>query len=140
MDWDVKRIIPHRKPMLLVDEIIEVKPMSTITTSFHVDPKMEIFKGHFPGDPVLPGIYSIEIMAQTADLMIMTDERYAGKVPLLIGADEARFISKIVPGTSLRIEGKVVSEREEKAIIKCYCEIYNEDVLSSSCFVTLAMR
>ena len=79
-------------------------------------------------------------MAQTADLMIMTDERYAGKVPLLIGADEAKFIAKIVPGASLRIEGKVVSEREEKAIIKCYCEIYNEDVLSSSCFVTLAMR
>ena len=140
MEWDIKSNIPHRAPMLLVDEIKNVKPMESITTRFHVKKEMEIFQGHFPRNPVLPGIYSIEIMAQTADLLIMTDKRYRGKVPLLIGVDEAKFFSKIVPDDMLLINCKVVSENEEKAIIKCYSEIYNGDVLADSCFVTLAMR
>ena len=80
---DIMKIIPHREPMLLVDEVLDMEEESKITTRFYIDPDREIFKGHFPGDPVLPGVYTVEIMAQTADILILSCERYAGKVPLL---------------------------------------------------------
>ena len=58
--------------MLLVDEVTEMEPEKEIRTRFHVDPGREIFQGHFPGDPVLPGVYTVEIMAQTADILILS--------------------------------------------------------------------
>ena len=56
---EIKKIIPHRDPMLLVDTVEELEAGDSIVTTFYVDPEREIFKGHFPGDPVLPGVYCI---------------------------------------------------------------------------------
>ncbi|MBR4411664.1 MAG: beta-hydroxyacyl-ACP dehydratase, partial [Firmicutes bacterium] len=67
----IKKIIPHRDPMLLVDEVVEMEPETSIVTRFFVNPEREIFKGHFPEEPVLPGVYTVEIMAQTADILIL---------------------------------------------------------------------
>ena len=92
---DIKKIIPHRDPMLLVDEVVEMEEETSIITKFYVNPEREIFKGHFPGDPVLPGVYTVEIMAQTADILILSCERYAGKTPLFLGVDKVKFLSKI---------------------------------------------
>ena len=64
---EIKNIIPHRDPMLLVSTVEEMIPGERIVSTFWVDPDREIFKGHFPGEPVLPGVYSVECMAQTAD-------------------------------------------------------------------------
>ena len=61
---DIMAVIPHRDPMLLVDTVEEIEPGVHITTTFHVDADREIFKGHFPSEPVLPGVYSVECMAQ----------------------------------------------------------------------------
>ena len=68
---EIKAIIPHRDPMLLVDTVEEMEAGDHIVTTFFVDPAREIFKGHFPGEPVLPGVYSVECMAQTADILLL---------------------------------------------------------------------
>ena len=97
---EIKTILPHRDPMLLVTSVEELTPGEEIRASFYADPAREIFPGHFPGNPVLPGVYTVECLGQAADLVVMTTERYAGKTPLLIGVDKARFTRKVRPGSS----------------------------------------
>ena len=137
---EIKAIIPHRDPMLLVDPVEEMVPGDRIAATFYVDPAREIFKGHFPGEPVLPGVYSVECMAQTADILLLSAERYAGKIPLFLGINNVRFIRKILPGDTLEIHAKLASERAEKAIATCSAEIYVHGELAATGDVTLAMR
>lgn len=136
----IKRVIPHRDPMLLVTTVESLTPGEEIVSTFYVDPSREIFRGHFPGEPVLPGVYSVECMAQTADILLLSTARYAGKVPLFLGIDKVRFKRKILPGDTLEIRARLTSEREEKAIATCSAEIYNHGELAASGDVTLAMR
>ena len=126
--------------MLLVSTVEEMTPGERIVSTFWVDPDREIFKGHFPGEPVLPGVYSVECMAQTADILLLSMDRYAGKVPLFLGINNVRFLRKILPGDTLEIHAKLASERVEKAIATCAAEIYNHGELAATGEVTLAMR
>ena len=103
---EIKKIIPHRSPMLLVSSVEELVPGESIRTTFYVDPQMELFKGHFPGDPVLPGVYSVECMAQSSDILVLSTERYAGKTPLFLGINNVRFKSKILPGDTVEVRSK----------------------------------
>ena len=137
---EIKNIIPHRDPMLLVSTVEEMIPGERIVSTFWVDPEREIFKGHFPGEPVLPGVYSVECMAQTADILLLSMDRYVGKVPLFLGINNVRFLRKILPGDTLEIHAKLASERVEKAIATCAAEIYNHGELAATGEVTLAMR
>lgn len=111
-----------------------------IRASFYADPAREIFPGHFPGNPVLPGVYTVECLGQAADLVVMTTERYAGKTPLLIGVDKARFTRKVRPGETLELRARLIHERAEKAIVTCAAEAYVEGELALSCEITLALR
>ena len=80
---EIKTILPHREPMLLVTSVEDLSPGEDIRAVFFADPKMDIFLGHFPEEPILPGVYSIECMAQAVDILLMSTLRYAGKTPLL---------------------------------------------------------
>ena len=95
--------------------------------------------GIFPASPSCPG-YSVECMAQAADLLLLSMERYAGKVPLFLGIDKVRFRRKILPGDTIEIRAALLSERVEKAIATCSAEIYDHEELAASGEVTLAMR
>lgn len=136
----IKKIIPHRDPMLLIDEVIEIEAEKRIVAKFHVDPEREIFKGHFPGEPVLPGVYTVEIMAQASDILILSCERYAGTTPLFIGINNVRFLSKIKPGDTLEIHSELTYEKKEKAIVTCSAKVFVGDVEACAGEVTLAMR
>jgi 3-hydroxyacyl-[acyl-carrier-protein] dehydratase len=136
----VMEIIPHRDPMLLIDEATEFVPGVRIVAKFYVDPAREIFKGHFPGDPVLPGVYSVEACAQAADLVLMTRPEYVGKTPLFLGINNVRFRKKVLPGDTIEIHAELLSERPEKAIATCKCAVYNGGDLAVEAETTLAMR
>lgn len=137
---EIMKIIPHRDPMLLVDEVTEMEAEKSIVTRFYVNPEREIFKGHFPDEPVLPGVYTVEIMAQTADILILSCRRYAGKIPLFIGINNVKFKSKIKPGDTLKIHAEFASEKAEKGIVTCSAKVYDDGVLACEGDVTLAMR
>jgi len=136
----VMDIIPHRDPMLLIDEVSELLPGKRIAATFWVDPSREIFRGHFPGAPVLPGVYTVEATAQATDLVLMTKPAYAGKVPLFLGINNVRFRRKILPGDTLEIHAELLSERAEKAIATCRCAVYVKKELAAETEVTIAMR
>ena len=136
----IKAIIPHRDPMLLVDTVKEMVAGESITTTFYIDPAREIFKGHFPGDPVLPGVYSVEACAQAADIVLMSRPEYAGKTPLFLGINNVRFRKKVLPGDTIEIHAELLSERPEKAIATCKCAVYNGGDLAVEAETTLAMR
>lgn len=136
----VMEIIPHRDPMLLIDEVSELVPGDHIVATFWVDPQREIFKGHFPGDPVLPGVYTVEATAQATDLVLMTKPAYAGKVPLFLGINNVKFRKKILPGDTLEIHAEMLTERADKAIASCKCTVYTAGDLAAESEVTIAMR
>ena len=102
--------------MLLIDEVNELIPGQRITATFWVDPAREIFKGHCPGSPVLPGVYTMEATAQATDLVLMTKPAYADKVPLFLGINNVKFRKKILPGDTLEIHAELLSERAKKAV------------------------
>ena len=136
----IKKVIPHRDPMLLVTTVEDLEPGDSIKTTFFVDPSRDIFRGHFPEEPVLPGVYSVECMAQTADVLLLSTQRYAGKIPLFLGINNVRLLKKILPGDTIEIQAKLTAERQEKAIATCSAEVYNHGELAVTGDVTLAMR
>lgn len=137
---DVKNIIPHREPMLLVDDVILIEPEHSVTTRWYIKPNLDIFKGHFPSEPLLPGVYTVENMAQTADILVLSTERYAGKTPLFLGIDKVKFFSKIKPGDTVETRAVLLKDIAEKAIVTCCCEVHNGGVLACVGEITLAMR
>lgn len=137
---EVMAVIPHRDPMLLIDEVSHLVPGEEIVASFYVDPAREIFRGHFPDDPVLPGVYTVEATAQAADILLLSLDRYRGKTPLFLGINNVRFRRKIVPGDTIEIRASMLSERVEKAIATCSAKVYVGEELAAETEVTLAMR
>lgn len=137
---EVMQLLPHRDPMLLVDTVEDVEPLVSAETRFHVKPEWDIFRGHFPGDPVLPGVLSVEVMAQAADIVIMTSDRFAGMTPLFGGINSAKFRRKIVPGDTLTAKVKVVNIDENRNLITCAAELLLGEDLAAKCEVVVAMR
>ena len=137
---EIKGILPHREPMLLVTSVEELSPGENIRAAFFASPEMDIFRGHFPEEPILPGVYSIECMAQVVDILLMSTVRYAGKTPLLLGVDKVSFRKKILPGDTLEIRANIISEQKEKAIVTCAAEIYVHQERAANGDITIAMR
>ena len=82
----------------------------------------------------------MECMAQTADILLLSMERYANKIPLFLGINNVRFLRKIFPGDTIEIRAKMASERREKAIATCSAEVFSHGELTVMGDVTLAMR
>ncbi len=89
---------------------------------------------------MLPGDYSVECMAQTADIRLLSTERHAEKIPLFLGINNVQFQKKSLPGDIIEIRARLASERAEKTIATCSAEIYNSGELAAMGDVTLAMR
>ena len=136
----IEKMLPHRTPMLLVDTVEYLNPGKEIHTTFYVDPAMEIFKGHFPGNPILPGVYTLESMGQAASIMFLALERYTGTMPLFIGIDQAAFLRKIIPGSTLEVRAEFLKENEDKGIVTAQAQAIYQGELAARAKVSLAMR
>lgn len=104
----LKKILPHREPMLLVDEA-ELTPAGTVRGSYAVRGDEWFLTGHFPGNPVVPGVILCEIMAQVSSVLV--EEHLNGATPYFTGLDRVRFRRKVLPGDVLEVEGSLVKQK-----------------------------
>lgn len=103
----VKALLPHRDPFLWVSRIVECTPDISIVAELDVDADLDIFKGHFPGRPVLPGVILMEALAQAASCCLLASPQLAGSVGFLVGIDNAKFRAQVLPGDTVRLEAKI---------------------------------
>ncbi len=109
---EIMRILPHRYPLLLIDRVIEVEPDKRIVAIKNVSINEPFFAGHFPGTPVMPGVLTIEAMAQAGAILGLLDRpELNDAIVYFMGIEEAKFRRPIVPGDQLRIEMEVLRRK-----------------------------
>lgn len=115
---DIKAIIPHRYPFLLIDRVIELEEGKRIVAIKNVTNNEEFFNGHFPQEPVMPGVLIIEAMAQAGAVALLSLEQFKGKTAYFGGIDKAKFRSKVIPGDTLRFELEIIKLKKVAGIGK----------------------
>ena len=109
MDIDeLREILPHRYPFLLVDRILEVEPGKRAVGLKNVTVNEEFFQGHFPGQSIMPGVLVLEAMAQAGAVIMLTLPEHATKLAVIVGFENVRFRKQIVPGDTLITEVNVL--------------------------------
>jgi 3-hydroxyacyl-[acyl-carrier-protein] dehydratase len=107
----IESIIPHRPPFLLVDEVLEIEPGRRVVGRLTVPEDGWWFPGHFPGRPVMPGVLTIEAIAQCGAVAVLAAQDNAGKIPFFAGIDDCRFKRVVEPGDALDLECEFVRIR-----------------------------
>jgi 3-hydroxyacyl-[acyl-carrier-protein] dehydratase len=107
----IESLIPHRPPFLLVDEILELEPGKRVVGRREIRADDWWFPGHFPDRPVMPGVLTIEAIAQAGAVAVLADEANRGKIPFFAGIDDCRFKRIVEPGDVLTLECEFVRVR-----------------------------
>jgi 3-hydroxyacyl-[acyl-carrier-protein] dehydratase len=113
--WDIEwiqSVLPHRYPLLLVDRVLEIEPKKRIVAIKNVTVNEPFFNGHFPGRPVMPGVFLVEGLAQAGGLLLLHDmPDRADKLIFFMGIESAKFRRPVVPGDQVRYEIEVLRLR-----------------------------
>ena len=107
----IKNIIPQREPFLMIDEVEDFIPGESATAYKYVNEEEYYFKGHFPGNPIMPGVLIVESLAQTGAVAILSMEENKGKNSLFGGIGKLRFKKQVVPGDTLKLEVKIIKRK-----------------------------
>ena len=107
----IEQILPHRPPFLLIDEVLELEPGKRVLARREVRADDWWFAGHFPGRPVMPGVLTIEAIAQAGAVAVLADEANRGKLPFFAGIDDCKFKRIVEPGDVLSLECEFVRVR-----------------------------
>ncbi len=109
---EIKKIIPHRYPFLLVDKIIELDvDCGKCTGLKNVTSNEPFFQGHFPEKQVMPGVLIVEALAQVGAVMLLSKEEYKGKIALFTGIDNVKFKKQVLPGDTLILKVELIKTR-----------------------------
>lgn len=134
-ELNVLEVLPHRPPMLMVDKIISIEEDSCIAVKCisYAEPA---FQGHFPGNPVFPGVLIIEALAQTSSVLLI--RKFPEKTPLFAGVENARFRRVVTPGDQLRIEANLIAEKKGFYSFEATASVDGEVACTAT--LTIAMR
>ena len=126
---EIMQILPHRYPFLLVDRIESLKEGEEIVGIKNVSINEPFFVGHFPGNPIMPGVLIIEAMAQVGGVLAFhsSPKEWAGSLVYFMGIDKVRFRKPVVPGDQLRL--KLTTIRQKQKVFKMRGEAYVEGTL-----------
>jgi len=133
----IERLLPHRYPFLLVDRVIALEPKQRIVALKNVTANEPFFTGHFPGNPVMPGVLVVEAMAQAGGLLTMLSAG-AGNAEsterssfYLVKVDKARFSKMVVPGDQLILEVSLLRNIRNMALYDCRASVDGKEVASA---------
>ena len=101
---EIKKLIPHRYPFLLVDKVLSVEKGKSCVAKKNVTINEPFFQGHFPNKPLMPGVLIVEALAQTGAIALMSKEENKDKLAVFAGIDKVRFKKQVVPGDTLKME------------------------------------
>ncbi len=137
----IQNILPHRYPFLLIDKIVEFKLDEKIVSIKNVTMNEPFFQGHFPGNPVMPGVLIIEAMAQTGGIMMLNgNENIKDSVVFFMGIDKARFRKPVLPGDTLVIETVMTNKRRSVCQFDAKAYVRGELVCEASLMATVMSK
>lgn len=140
MDLTIKEImdiIPHRQPFLLVDRVENLEPGIKATGYKNVTYNEPYFAGHFPEEPVMPGVLIIEALAQVGAVIILSKEENKGKIAFFGGISKAKFRKKVCPGDVLRLECEIIKSKGPVGV--GLAKAYVGDKLAASAEISFAI-
>ena len=130
-------ILPHRSPFLLIDTVEELQPGVKCVAKKNVTMNEPHFMGHFPGNPVMPGVLIIEALAQTGAVAILSQPEWKGKTAYFAGIDKAKFKKKVLPGDTLILETEIIKVKGPIGIGKAVARV--DGKLACSAELTFAI-
>ena len=134
----IKEIIPHRDPFLLIDEVLEMEVGKRVVARKYIKADDFWFKGHFPEKPVTPGVLMIEMLAQAGAVCILSQPEFKGKIALFAGIDKAKFRRQVVPGDVLDLEVEIIAQRGPVGVGKAIASV--EGKRAVTCEIKFAVK
>jgi UDP-3-O-[3-hydroxymyristoyl] N-acetylglucosamine deacetylase/3-hydroxyacyl-[acyl-carrier-protein] dehydratase len=128
----IQRILPHRYPFLMVDRIIELDGIKRAVGIKNVTINEEYFQGHYPGQPIMPGVLIIEAMAQMGGILLSQELEHTGKVAVLLSLDRVKFRRAVTPGDQLILEAESIRVKSSAGHVRCHARVGDETVAEAT--------
>ena len=127
----IQEIIPHRHPFLLVDYIEDYEPGQFAVGYKCVTYREDFFKGHFPDHPVMPGVLTLEALAQVGAVAILSQEEHRGKIAFFGGVQKCKFKGMVTPGDKIRLETKIIKQKGPVGVGEAVATVDGKVVVSA---------